>query len=216
MIAAVLVLGFIGVKLDMSHLRPAVEVAAGTALGRDVTINGPVSVEFSNWPELEVSDIKIANAANTTQPDFLNAGLARMRIGIYPLLRGHINIAEITAERVTLNLESDAQGNPNWVFDRPEKPIASESVQDHVEEKSIVFAALDQISLKEISINYHDAALDESLSFVLGSLEGTAPEDEPVSLNLAGRIQDKEYDLELRGGPLTGLLDSETPGLSKS
>ena len=61
LIAAVLILSLIGIRVDLSHLRGGVEVAAGKALGRQVTIAGPVELEFSNWPALEVSDVKIAN-----------------------------------------------------------------------------------------------------------------------------------------------------------
>jgi len=104
LVATVLVQGFVGVKVDLSHLRGGVEVAAGKALGRDASIAGPVELELSNWPALGVSDVKIANAPGATQPDFLNAGLVRMQVGVFPLLRGEINIAQITAEDVTLNL----------------------------------------------------------------------------------------------------------------
>jgi len=98
LVVIVLVLSLVGVKVDLSHLRGGVEVAAGQALGREVTIAGPVELEFSNWPALEVSNVRIANAPGAAQPDFLSAGLARLQIGVFPLLRGEINIAEITAE----------------------------------------------------------------------------------------------------------------------
>ena len=213
LLGTVLVLGIIGVKLDLSHLRGGVEVAAGQALGRQVTIAGPVEVEFSNWPALQVSDVKIANVAGAAQADFLNAGLVRMRIGVFPLLRGDINIAEITAENVTLNLESDTRGRPNWVFDRPSAPEPGEAAKSESggERKLITFTALDQLSLKQITVNYRDAALNKSLSFVLNTMQGTAAKGEPVLLHLAGKVQEREYDLELEGDPLTGLLDQDEP-----
>jgi uncharacterized protein involved in outer membrane biogenesis len=57
-------------------------------------------------------------------PDLLNAGLVRMQLGVFPLLKGEINIADITAEDVKLNLESDADGNPNWVFAKPAQVVS--------------------------------------------------------------------------------------------
>ena len=211
LIAVVVILGLVGFKADMSHLRPGIEIAASTALGREVRIAGPVEVEFSNWPELEVTNITISNTPDATQPQFFIAGLARMRIGVFPLLRGEINIAEITAEEVTLNLESDAQGNPNWVFDRPET-VKNEGLTETADDDSLItFTALDYLSLKQIAVTYHDAALNKSLSFVLQSMEGTAAKDEPLIMNLAGTLQDKTYDLELKGGPIASLLDAEKP-----
>jgi len=210
LIAAVLVLTFVGVKVDLSFLRGGVEVAAEKALGRDVTIEGPVELKFSNWPALDVSDIKIANAAGASQPDFLNAGFARMQIGIIPLLQGKINIAEISIDNVTLNLESDVQGRPNWVFDKLEVSPQEQPLAEY-NSKLITFTGLDQLSLKRITVNYHDAALNKSVSFVLDSMVGTAAEGKPISLELKGHIQDKMYDLELDGGPLIHLLDEKEP-----
>ncbi|MGD9021908.1 MAG: AsmA family protein [Lysobacterales bacterium] len=213
LVAIVLVLSLIGVKVDLSHLRGGVEVAAGQALGREVTIAGPVELEFSNWPALQVSNVRIANAPGAARPDFLSAGLARMQIGVFPLLRGKINIAEITAEDVTLNLETDAAGKPNWVFGEaaepePKQPAKTEAGKDG---KLISFTALDQLSLQNITVNYHEAALNKSMSFVLDSMQGTAAEDEPIVLELAGKLQDKKYDLNVRGGPVIDLLDREKP-----
>jgi len=213
LITVILIMSFIGVKVDLSHLRGGVEVAASKALDRQVTIDGPVKMEFSNWPALDVSDVSIANVPGAAQPDFLNAGLARMRIGVFPLLRGEINIAEITAENVTLNLESDTQGKPNWIFGKPSTPKPEQPAKTETEDdgKLITFAALDQLSLKQITVNYHDAALNKSLSFVLDSMVGTAAEDEPVLMDLAGKVQDKEYDLKLEGSPLVDLRDKDDP-----
>ena len=223
LIVTVLILIFVGVKLDLSFLRGGVEVSAGLVLGRDVTIAGPVDLEFSNWPALEVSDVKIANAPGASQPVFLNAGRARLQIGIFPLLRGEIDIAEISAKNVTLNLESDARGNPNWVFGKPvaetsEQPVEGDrdikrSVETGAEGdgKLITFAGLDQLSLKQIAVNYHDVALNKSVSFILASMVGTAARGEPISLDLEGQVEDKRYDFELHGGPVADLLNKQEP-----
>ncbi len=213
LVVVVLILSFIGVKVDLSHLRGGFEVAAGKALGRQVTIAGPLELEFSNWLAVDVSDVRIANVAGAAQPEFLNAGLAHMRIGVFPLLSGEINIAEITAENVTLNLESDTQGKPNWVFAKSSTSQSKQPAKSETEDngKLITFAALDQLSLKQIRVNYRDAALNKSLSFVLASMQGTAAEDEPIMLDLAGKVQDKEYDLRLEGAPLTDITDKQQP-----
>lgn len=211
LITIILILSFIGVKVDLSFLRPGVEISASKALGREVTIAGPVELEFSTWPSLELSEVKISNLPGASQPVFLNAGLVRMQLGIFPLLRGKINIPEITAENVTMNLESDAQGKPNWVFGKsaapqPEQPLETET-QAEVDGKLITFAALDQLSLQQITVNYHDAALNKSLSFVLDSMLGTAAKGEPVVLDLAGKLEDKKYEIEVQGNPLNELLE---------
>jgi uncharacterized protein involved in outer membrane biogenesis len=224
LVTTVLVLTFIGVTVDLSFLRGGVEASASKALDRKVVIAGPVELEFSNWPALEVNDVSIANVDGAPQDKFLVAGLARLQIGIFPLLRGDIDIADITAEDVSLNLYSDAQGNPNWVFGGQAKatekaPEPTRAGDDDVDatpagkgdDKLITFAGLDNLSLKNISVNYHDAALGKDLAFELDTMVGKAPEGAPMMLDFKGQVQDKTYDLALQGGPVSELLARQQP-----
>jgi len=211
LIVLILVLTFIGVKIDLSFMRQGVEVSAKKALGREVSIAGPVELEFSNWPALEVSDVKVANAPGASQAEFLNAGLVRLQIGVFPLLKGKIDIADITAHDVILNLETDAQGEPNWVFGKPGEKTEAQPEK----EKLITFAGLDHLSLKQIAVNYHDAALNKTLSFELDSMVGAAAEGEPMMLDFEGHVQEKMYDLELHGGSISDLRDKNEPWVFK-
>ena len=216
LVVLVLALTFIGIKVDLSYLRGGVEASAKMGLGREVTIAGPVELEFSYWPALEVSDVKIANEPGASQPIFFHAGLARLKIGIIPLLMGKIEIADITAHQVTLNLETDTQGEPNWVFGKQDKakdrqpvPGAEEPLQGN--SPGITFAGFDRLSLKQITVNYKDRALGKSLAFKLDSMLGTAAEGEPMMLDFEGHVQDKGYDLELHGGSIDKLLEGGEP-----
>ncbi len=217
LIVVIVVLIFTGFTVNLDFMRGGVELAASKALHRDVTISGPVELEFSNWPALDISDLKISNVEGAASPDLLNAGLVRMQLGVFPLLKGEINIADITAEDVKLNLESDADGNPNWVFAKPAQVVSEPETKsvanppDNNEKKRIHFAALDHLSLTKISVDYHDAALNKTLSFVLESMEGTAAENQAIELNLNGRVQDKDYRLELEGDSINDLLDKSRP-----
>lgn len=227
LLIAIVALVYFGVTVNLDSMRGGVEVAASKALDRKVTIEGPVALEFSNWPALNISDVKISNVEGGVNPNLLNAGFVRMQIGIFPLLKGEINIADITAEDVKLNLESDADGKPNWIFGRADKKAAAEPVaeakgeakeeakkpdqsQQNEEAKHIQFTALSHLSLQQISVTYHDAVLDKSLSFVLDSMEGSAAEGKPIELKLNGRVQDQTYDLALDGGSLEDLFDKNT------
>ena len=120
LLVAITALVFLGITVNLDFMRGGVEVAASSALDRKVSIEGPVELEFSYWPALNISDVKIANVEGGAKPNLLNAGFVRMQIGVFPLLKGEINIADITAEDVKLNLESDVNGNPN--SPKPQNP----------------------------------------------------------------------------------------------
>ena len=180
-IVSLLALIFFGVTVDLGFLKDGVEALAEAALGRDVKIEGPVIFEFSDWPAIEIQRVSIANAPDASQPVFLNAGFARLQVGLFPLLKGDIQIGEIKAEDVTLNLENNAQGQPNWTFAAQhdqateEPPSTSDTAETPPSEpgkRYISFGGLKELSLKEISATYHDAALNKTISFQLDELTG--------------------------------------------
>ena len=115
-IVAVLILIFAGVTLDLSKFRGAVETSIEAVLGREIDIDGPVYLEFSNWPAIDIEDVKLANVEGAAAENFLEADMIRLQIGLFPIIRGEIEIGEITLEDVSLNLETDATGKGNWVF----------------------------------------------------------------------------------------------------
>lgn len=218
LLITVLALMFFGVNVDLGFLKGGVEASARSALGRDVEIRGPVVLEFSDWPALEVQDVRVANVPGASSPDFLHAGMARLQVGLFPLLKGDIQIGEIKAENVSLNLESDEQGQPNWVFSTEEdetqtrevsndKPVKTPSQEDR---ETIRFSLI-ELTLKEIGVTYHDAALNKTIKFELDKLNGQAAPGKPIILDLEGQLQKKTYDLEFEGGSIEELLTWAKP-----
>ena len=211
---AVTVMTLLGVTIDLSYLRGGVEVSAEKALGRDVRINGPVVLEFSGWPSIEVRDVTIANVPGGRADNLFIAGLARLDISLLSLLKGELQIGEVTTEDVTLNLENDRQGKANWVFGQEADtvpPVTDEPAAEiEAGEPRIGFVGLHELSLQRVIVNYHDAALGKSLTFSLDSLYGEATPGQPITMQFSGHLQDDRYDLELHGGSVDELLDPQT------
>ena len=219
---ALAILIFAGVTIDLSKFRGAVETSIEAALDREISIDGPVYLEFSNWPAIDIEDIKLANVEGASKPDMLAAGLARLQIGLFPILKGEIEIAEVSLEDVALNLETDAEGKANWIFKdkkhiekqnevtentRPSADTSSTSEKN----KLISFSGVNEVSFKNISVNYLDKALNKSLEFQLDSLVGEASSDAPMKMEMSGHLQDKTYDLTLSGGSVDDLLNQHEP-----
>jgi uncharacterized protein involved in outer membrane biogenesis len=214
LVVTLLGLMYFGVTLDLSFLKQGVEASAGAALEREVKIEGPVVFEFSTWPAIEVQDVQVANVASSSEPLFFSAGRARLQIGILPLLKGSIEIAEISAEDVALNLESNSDGQPNWVFGpeegkstEPELPEdASPTPTAEESEPFISFGGVNDLSLKNIDVKYHDASLGKSIQFKLEKMAGSAAPGEPIMLDFNGNINKQLYDLKFNGASIEELL----------
>ena len=57
-----------GVTIDLGFLKGGIEASAKSALGREVTIAGPVFLEFSDWPAIEVQEVQVANIPQVVFP----------------------------------------------------------------------------------------------------------------------------------------------------
>jgi len=101
---------------DYSRYKGFIEKAVMDATGRQLAINGDLTIAMSLPPELVVSDVTLANAPWGTQPQMAKVGELRVRIRVIPLLMKEIDITQIRLVDTELLLETDASGQANWQF----------------------------------------------------------------------------------------------------
>jgi len=98
MVAAVAVLPSV---LDWNRYRGTLELLAGDALGRPVTIAGPVSLSILPEPMLTASRVRVDGGEDGTR--ILVAEL-RLRVALVPLLSGRVDASELTLRQPNLHL----------------------------------------------------------------------------------------------------------------
>ena len=125
-----LVVGGLGISISAGHWRGPIAHAISQALGRQVTLEGPLVLIPTLRPTLIVGGIRVANPPGFSAPEFASLGKARMRLELLPLLRNEIRVVEMDAEDVRARLEQRADGHANWEFSLPpstpqQQPTAS-------------------------------------------------------------------------------------------
>lgn len=203
------------IRVNLSQLNKPIEIAVEKALHRDFSMQGDVVLIPTLWPTLEIHDVSIGNPAGQqwqTGKELAKFGRLRLQVGIMPLLSGKIYVADITAEDITLKLESDKEGNSNWDFDIPSEPANEEIKQAEPADDTdqlFHFEALDKIVFTKINIHYLDQLINKPLYFNLQQLKGSASPDKDIALEFNGQLQDKEYSVKLKGGGLDVLRDKQ-------
>jgi AsmA family protein len=87
------------------------------ATGRELTIAGPVRLGF--FPKIAVSaeQVSLSNASWAKQPKMASLDKVALEISLMPLLGRRIEVSSIQLAGLTLNLETNAKGDGNWLMD---------------------------------------------------------------------------------------------------
>lgn len=89
------------------------------ATGRDLAIDGDISLSLLPMPSVSVAGIKFSNAPGGSTPDMLTLEKARVKVALMPLLGGNIEISEIVLEKPVIVLEKFKDGSANWQIKPP-------------------------------------------------------------------------------------------------
>jgi uncharacterized protein involved in outer membrane biogenesis len=133
------------------------------ATGRDLKIDGDISLSLLPMPSVSVSGIKFGNAPGASAPDMATLEKARVKVALMPLLGGKIEISEIVLEKPVIVLEKLKDGTANWQL-KPVNAEASGSNQgtatgqsDGKASSSGMNVAIDGASIEDGTIIYRDA-----------------------------------------------------------
>ena len=213
-VTAALLVSLLRIPIDLSPYRPMIESAASKTLGRAVRVDGDITLTTSLWPYFEIQNLRIGNppgfpAGDSGPMDMASMELARVTVGLLPLLKRRINIREFRVTGINLNLVRTADGETNWVMGEHESKALKAQVTDApVEAEKAInpdSLSVDKLLLENIHVRFMDAAA-KPLAFKLERAEGGAPLGDPMQLDMRGELLDEAFTLNLRASSLAGFL----------
>ena len=180
--------------IDWNAYKSEIVAAAREATGRDVAIDGDLSLRLLPRPELTAEGLRLANIEGGSNPDMLRIAALDVRLAFAPLLSGRIQVEQIRLVEPTVLLEVTADGRSNWILETAAKEPASDSTAAPDGDGEALNLSLDAIELENARIVYRDArsGVEESLTGLsatasAGSLQGP--------FRASGRISVREAPL---------------------
>jgi uncharacterized protein involved in outer membrane biogenesis len=117
LIASLLIgLAYLSTLISPAKLTQMLILEVRETTGRELTIAGPVRLGF--FPRIAVSaeQVSLSNAAWAKKPQMANLEKVALEISLLPLLGDRIEVSSIQLAGLTLNLESNAKGDGNWLM----------------------------------------------------------------------------------------------------
>lgn len=213
LIITVLVVMIFHIPIELHWIKGKVETAAAEALGRDVSIDGALILVPSLPLAARVEKVRVGNPKAWPAADLVRLDLARVQLKVLPLLRGEVQIDEITVQGLRVNLETNVQGEPNWLLagaDALEAP--SESKEDQPNGPAALrFIELAELSLRNIVVRHHNAGNGKNIELVLDEITGSAKDHESMDLLIQGKLQQVPYNVTVNSGSLATLVARKDP-----
>lgn len=163
-LVGIVLLGGIGVwyatkAIDPSQLASLISSSVKSATGRELRIEGPVSL--SVFPKIAVTAerLSLSNASWAKTPEMLAIRHIELDIKSMPLLKGRVEIDSIGLNGVKAYLQTNASGISNWELnDYMPTPVTPTSDKELAADSSNnSFISVEKFSLADAQIEYLDA-----------------------------------------------------------
>lgn len=209
-IAVPLFAALYGISVSAAPWRSSIAQAATRALGREVTLEGPLQLIVSLQPTLTVGGIRLANPPGFSVAEFAALGRARLRLELLPLLHRELRVMEVSAEDVRLRLEQLADRRANWQFALPPAAASPAPTAGADRIDQVRLEAISRIAFQRINLEY--VAKGTSRFFALDELVGAASLGSPIFLTLRGTVEKTfPYTVTISAGSLAALYAPDKP-----
>ncbi|HPU50846.1 MAG TPA: AsmA-like C-terminal region-containing protein [Burkholderiaceae bacterium] len=196
----------VGVTIDAGRWRGEVAARLSEALGRPVTLTGPIGLTVSLSPSLKAGGLRVSVGSG----DLLSVGEVRLAIELLPWLRaGELRVVELAGQDVRLILRRGPDGRGNWEpASMPSRPPASRQGPTNLPAAVVI----ERILLERVAVEFTGGDGVRHF-FDLDSLVAAAPAGGTLSATLRGSVEKRfPYDITVRGGKLSELMSLASSG----
>jgi uncharacterized protein involved in outer membrane biogenesis len=101
---------------DLNKYKPQIVAEVKKATGRELVIDGPISLSLLPVPTAEVAAVKFFNMPGSKNPTMVEVKSVSVKPSLFALLGGNIEVSEVTLVEPKIVLEINSEGKPNWEF----------------------------------------------------------------------------------------------------
>ncbi|HET6620918.1 MAG TPA: AsmA family protein [Dongiaceae bacterium] len=100
--------------VDLNNYKAEIAQKAKEATGRDLAIDGDISLSILPTPGVTVHGVRFGNAPGGSQPDMATLESATVKVALLPLLSKKVEVEEVVLEKPTFVFEKLKDGSGNW------------------------------------------------------------------------------------------------------
>lgn len=186
--------------IDINSYKPMIAAEVKKATGRDLVLDGPISLSLLPVPSVAISGVKFFNVPGSKNANMVEVKSVTVKPSVLALLMGGIEVSEVTLVEPKIVLEVNAEGKPNWEF----APSVAEAKPAAAKPSSAKPLSLGRLTIENGTLIFSDSkagvsvvAQKANFSASVGSLDG------PYSLAGNATVNDAPLRLDLAVGART-------------
>lgn len=183
--------------IDVNSYKPMIAAEVKKATGRDLVLDGPISLSLLPVPSVSISGVKFFNVPGSKNANMVEVKSVTVKPSLLALLMGGIEVSEVTLVEPKIVLEVNAEGKPNWEF----APSVAEAKPAAAKPGSARPLSLGRLTIDNGTLIFSDSkaglsvvAQKANFSASVGSLDG------PYSLTGSAIVNDAPLKLALAVG----------------
>jgi len=176
--------------IPVESYKPQITALVKEQTGRDLTINGDISLSFLPRLAVSVNDVTFQNASWAASRHMVKMEQLEIVLKIFPLMRGEVALDRFIMRRPEIDLAVNRQGVGNWVFDVPAQSAPAPAAEtapageDGGFTPQVTDIQLGEISLIDGSVKYSNLATGEAYDASDINLDVSLPSlDAPLGLD---------------------------------
>ncbi len=196
-------------RFDPNLYKPDIIQAVKHATGRDLTLNGKITLKASLSPTIHVDDAAFSNPPGFSRPQMATIQGLEVQLSLLPLLSRRIEIDRLILIRPDILLETDASGHPNWQMTQEASPTAAAGSPAPAPSGNTRMAvSVDTIQIQDGTLAYRDDKTKTITTLGLPKLAAKAASpDSPLHVDADASYNGTAFNLIADTGSLTRLQD---------
>jgi len=194
--------------------KPRIQNAVMRATGRELSLNGPISLKWSLVPTIEVRDVALANFDGGSRPQMVTAQSIEAEVALLPLLSNRLDIPRLAIIKPDVLIETTQAGRGNWLFTKPATPSdAPTAAAAPGESMDIVVQSM---TVEDGTLTWRNGVTGQAVTGTLNSFELLEPSTtSPVTFRLVATYAGTQFNAKGETGSMARLSDTaaKTPWL---
>ena len=191
---------------DYGKLKPMLEEQVTAATGRTLTVAGPVELRLGLTPSLVVDDVRFENAAWGSRPELVTLKRLQVKVALLPLLSRNVVVREFILIEPDILLETDKDGQDNWVFSAKEKESVAKK-----KEGAVPAVQLENVRIKNGRLTYLDGRVDKTYKLLLNNMTIAPAAQGRLRLDLNGNYNTNAFAVNGTVAGIDTLMEKGKP-----